>query len=106
MYYLTILAPSSSITDGTDYLSTVRPELRRDYQNPVRTAWTAVRTGLCGTLRSCGCRPTLPESGCSGNEAEDMPSQNKKPMSAGGSPASPWTMRVFFLPLIACDLGI
>ena len=36
-------APSSPITDGTDYLSTVRPELRRDYQNPVRT-------GLCGTL--------------------------------------------------------
>jgi len=43
-------APSSPITDGTDYLSTVRPELGRDYQNPVRTAWTAVRTGLCGTL--------------------------------------------------------
>ena len=36
-------APSSPITDGTDYLSTVRPELGRDYQNPVRT-------GLCGTL--------------------------------------------------------
>jgi len=36
-------APSSPITDGTDYLSTVRPELKRDYQNPVRT-------GLCGTL--------------------------------------------------------
>ena len=41
---------ASPITDGTDYLSTVRPELRRDYQTPVRTAWTAVRTGLCGTL--------------------------------------------------------
>jgi len=36
---------ASPITDGTDYLSTVRPELRRDYQNPVRT-------GLCGTLRT------------------------------------------------------
>jgi len=44
-------APSSPITDGTDYLGTVRPELGRDYQNPVRTAWTAVRTGLCGTLQ-------------------------------------------------------
>ena len=43
-------APSSPITDGTDYLSTVPTELGRDYQNPVRTAWTAVRTGLCGTL--------------------------------------------------------
>jgi len=36
-------APSSPITDGTDYLSTVPQELGRDYQNPVRT-------GLCGTL--------------------------------------------------------
>jgi len=44
--------PSSPITDGTDYLSTVPQELGRDYQNPVRTAWTAVRTGLCGTLSS------------------------------------------------------
>jgi len=43
-------APSSPITDGTDYLSTVPLELGRDYQNPVRTVWTAVRTGLCGTL--------------------------------------------------------
>jgi len=43
-------APSSPITDGTDYLSTVRPELGRDYQNPLRTAWKAVQTGLCGTL--------------------------------------------------------
>jgi len=43
-------APSSPITDRTDYLSTVHPELRRDYENPVRTAWTAVRTGLCRTL--------------------------------------------------------
>ena len=39
-------APSSPITDGTDYLSTVPPELGRDYQNPVRT-------GLCGTLVRC-----------------------------------------------------
>jgi len=39
-------APSSPITDGTDYLSTVRPELGQDYQNPVRT-------GLCGTLVQC-----------------------------------------------------
>jgi len=43
-------APSSPITDGTDYLSTVRPELGRDYQNPVGTVWRAVRTGLCRTL--------------------------------------------------------
>jgi len=43
-------APSSPITDRTDYLSTVPQELGRDYQNPVRTAWTAVWTGLCGTL--------------------------------------------------------
>jgi len=30
-------APSSPITNGTNYLSTVRPELGQDYQNPVRT---------------------------------------------------------------------
>jgi len=50
-------APSSPITDGTDYLRTVRPELGRDYQNPVRTAWTAVRTGLWRTLT--GARPEV-----------------------------------------------
>jgi hypothetical protein len=52
-------APSSPITDGTDYLSTVRPELGRDYQNPVRTAWTAVGTGLCGTLVSALGTPSI-----------------------------------------------